>query len=48
MAFKFGIDYSMAAVWRLLHRHGWAGSLPPAARWNATSMPSSPGVRGRP
>jgi transposase len=28
IAWKFGIDCSMAAVWRLLHRHGWSWQCP--------------------
>ncbi|MEV0185204.1 winged helix-turn-helix domain-containing protein [Streptomyces sp. NPDC050625] len=28
IAFTFGIDCSMAAVWRLLHRHGWSWQSP--------------------
>lgn len=28
IAWKFGIDCSSAAVWRLLHRHGWSWQSP--------------------
>ncbi|MFG2024258.1 winged helix-turn-helix domain-containing protein [Streptomyces sp. NPDC048825] len=28
IAFKFQVDCSMAAVWRLLHRHGWSWQSP--------------------
>ncbi|WP_406486403.1 winged helix-turn-helix domain-containing protein [Streptomyces phaeochromogenes] len=28
IAFKFRVDCSMAAVWRLLHRHGWPRQSP--------------------
>ncbi|MFD7404318.1 winged helix-turn-helix domain-containing protein [Streptomyces sp. NPDC059866] len=28
IAWRFGIDCPMAAVWRLLHRHGWSWQCP--------------------
>ncbi|WEP00469.1 winged helix-turn-helix domain-containing protein [Streptomyces sp. FXJ1.172] len=28
VAWKFGIDCSTAAAWRLLHRHGWSWQSP--------------------
>ncbi|WP_405560459.1 winged helix-turn-helix domain-containing protein [Streptomyces canus] len=28
IAFKFQVDRSMAAAWRLLHRHGWSWQSP--------------------
>ncbi|MFJ6393892.1 winged helix-turn-helix domain-containing protein [Streptomyces sp. NPDC091972] len=45
IAVRFENDCSMAAVWRLPHRHGWSGRLRPAARWNATSTQSNCGRR---
>ncbi|WTF11365.1 winged helix-turn-helix domain-containing protein [Streptomyces sp. NBC_01613] len=46
IAVRFQIDCSMAAVWRLLHRHGWSWQSPARRaleRWptRTTGWPSS-------